>query len=66
MAAIGLGVFSLILVTSVMNGLGGSVVDRMLEVEPQLIAPLKKGEDWDLAQQKLERDLESVLPRGCL
>lgn len=58
MFAIFLGACSLILVTSVMNGLGGSVVEAMLRVEPKLTLPLPAEADWVSSQNQLEQDLQ--------
>jgi lipoprotein-releasing system permease protein len=64
MGAIFLGVFSLILVASIMNGLGGSIEDRMLRVEPRLTVLLQKNDDWIASQMELEKILGPYLERG--
>ncbi len=53
---IGVGVFSLIVVNSVMNGFHGSIRQRLLKVEPHLVVRFDK-KDSEEVKQKLLTDL---------
>lgn len=55
---IGIGVFSLVLVNSIMNGFHQAIRQRLLNVEPHVVVYFKKGEGRD-KEERLLKDLNS-------